>query len=197
MEAGGLFVVRSPGGDIGVAGTLANLLRDRRATVVVYDYCFSACASYLLMATAKAFVVRDTLVAWHYTDDPIWCPSLVAAKDGGPKRLEKAPCPDAPVEHQDDDRNRRNWNRWFYSERAIDSEFDDPPESFTIRRILRSMYEGTGRYPDVLWTWNPRHYAGMLHVKIVYEQYPSSQEEVDEMASKVPYLSYFRVIYDP
>ncbi len=98
LQQNGLFVVRSPGGDILSAATLADLLRDRNATVVVYDYCLSACASYLLMASKEAFVLRRTIVAWHYTADPLWCPSLEVAKDDGPKRLEKAPCPDAPSE---------------------------------------------------------------------------------------------------
>jgi hypothetical protein len=185
LEEDGLFVVRSPGGDIPTAAALADLLRDRRATVVVCDYCLSACASYLPMASTKTFVLRDTLVAWHYTADPFWCPSLVTPKDDGPKRLEKSPCPDAPLEIQDGDKSRRYLNYKFYRGRTVDPLFDDPPESFTIRKILRSMFEGTGRYPDVLWTWSPRHYASMLKTKIVYEAYPNSQAEVDAMASKL------------
>jgi hypothetical protein len=113
LEENGLFVVRSPGGDIGTAIALADLLLERRATVVVYDYCLSACASYPLMASTKAFVLKDTLVAWHYTIDPFWCPSLVVPKDGGPKRLEKSPCSDAPAETQDGDKNRRYANYSF------------------------------------------------------------------------------------
>jgi hypothetical protein len=194
LEEDGLFVVRSPGGDIATAIMLADLLRDRRATVVVYDYCFSACSSYLLMASTKSFVLKNTLVAWHYTLDPFWCPSLVAADDG-PKRLEKVPCFDAPSEIKDGDKYRRSMNYKFYDGRAVDPMFSDPPESFAIRKVLRSMFEGTGRYPDVSWTWNPRYYASMLKTKIVYEAYPTSQTEVDAMVSKLR-LDY-RVLYDP
>lgn len=194
LEENGLFVVRSPGGDILAAIALADLLRDRRATVVVYDYCLSACASYLLVASTKAFVVRDTLVAWHYTIDPFWCPSLVMSRDSGPKRLEKSPCSDAPPEIQDGDKHRRYLNYSFYNGRTVDPLFDDPPQSFTIRKILRSLFDGTGRYPDVSWTWNPRHYASALKTKIIYEAYPDSQAEVDALVSKFS-LSY--VIYDP
>ena len=172
LKDDGLFVVRSPGGDILTAIALANLLRDRRATVVVYDYCISACASYLLMASMKTFVLRDALVAWHYTSDPFWCPSLVVPRDDGPKRLEKSPCPDASAGIQGGGEYRRYLNYKFYGERVVDPLFDDPPESVTIRKILRSMYEGTGRYPDVVWTWNPRYYASTLKTKIVYEAYP-------------------------
>ncbi len=194
LEEGGLFVVRSPGGDILTVIALANLLRDRRATVVVYDYCLSACASYLLVASMKTFVLRDTLVAWHYTSDPLWCPSLVAPRDDGPKRLEKSPCPDAPAEIQGGDEYRRYLNSKFYGERVVNPLFDDPPESVTIRNLLRGMFEGTGRYPDVAWTWNPRYYASALKTKIVYEAYPNSQAEVDAMVSKLPIP---RVLYDP
>jgi hypothetical protein len=194
LEYGGLFVVRSPGGDIAAAIRLADLLRDRRATVVVYDYCFSACASYVLLASTKAFVLKDTVVAWHYTVDPFWCPSLVVPRDDGPKRLEKSPCSDAPPEVQDGDKYRRYLNYKFYRERAADPGFDDPPESFAIRRALRSMFDGTGRYPDVLWTWNPRHYASMLKTQIAYEAYPNNQVELDAIVSK---LSLPHVIYDP
>jgi hypothetical protein len=88
LKQNGLFVVRSPGGDVLVAATLADTLRDRNATVVVYDYCFSACASYLLLASHQAFVLRNTLVAWHYTIDPRWCPSLVATKRMVPGALK-------------------------------------------------------------------------------------------------------------
>ncbi len=179
LEEGSLFVVRSLGGDVFTAVTLANLLRDRRAVVVAYDYCISACASYLAMASMKTFVVRDTVVAWHHPSNPNWCPSLVAPRDDGPKRLEKSPCPDASVETQEGGEYRRYLNGEFYSERVIDPLFEDPPESVIIRKMLRGMFEGTGRYPDVVWTWNPRYYASTIKTKIVYEAYPNSQAEFE------------------
>ena len=194
LRQNGLFVVRSPGGEILSAATLADLLRDRNATVVVYDYCLSACASYLLMATNETFVLRDTLVAWHYTADPRWCPSLKFPRDDGPKRLEKTPCPDAPSDIKEGDKNRRHLNSKFYSGRAVDPLFDDPPQSFAIRRIMRGLFEETGQYPEVFWTWNPRYYSSVLKTKIVYEAYPASQTEVDALATR---FQTIRVIYDP
>lgn len=191
----GFLVVRSIGGDILVASTLADIVRHQNATVVVYDYCFSACASYLLLASYKTFVVRDTLVAWHYTIDPRWCPALVSSEAGDPKRVEKSPCPDAPPDVQEGDKYRRYLNSKFYTGRTVDPLFDDPPESFAVRKILKGMFEGTGRYPDVLWTWNPRYYASLLKTKITYEAYPRSQDEVDALVAR--YLPGQRVIYDP
>jgi hypothetical protein len=194
LRPNGLFVIRSPGGDISVATALADILREKNATVVVYDYCFSACASYLLLASRAAFVLRNTLVAWHYTADPRWCPALVTTKDEGPKRLEKSPCPDAPPDVRMSDKNRRRLNFEFYVGRAIDPSFDDPPESFTIRKILTEMFRETGKYPEVMWTWHPRYYASMLRTRIVYEAYPESQAEVDVMVAR---SHASRVIYDP
>lgn len=191
----GFFVVRSIGGDILVASTLADIVRHQNATVVVYDYCFSACASYLLLASYEIFVLRDTLVAWHYTIDPRWCPSLVLSEENDPRRVEKSPCPDAPHDVQEGDKYRRRLNSKFYVGRTVDPLFDDPPESFTIRKILKGMFEGTGRYPDVLWTWNPRYYASAIRTKVVYEAYPQGQDEVDALVAK--YLPGQRVIYDP
>ncbi len=190
----GLFVVRSVGGESRTAMVLADLLRDRHATVIVYDYCFSACASYLLVASAEAFVLKDSLVAWHNTMAPL-CPSLEVSKDGGPRRLEKLPCSDSPLEYQ------RGWDgvlrriEQFFKARAVDPPLEWPPESFTIRKILRSLFEETGTYPEVLWTWNPRYHASTLKTRIVYEAYPNSQDEVNVMASKLsPRL---RILYDP
>jgi hypothetical protein len=195
LEEKGLFVVRSPGGDVVTAIALADLLRDRRATVVVYDYCLLACASYLLFASEETFVQRDSLVAWHYSDDPPWCPSLVEPKDDGPKRLEVEPCSDAPPEYQSGYKEFRDLSRKFYAARIVDPLIEWPPESFLMRKILRNKFEGTGRFPDVFWTWNPRYYASAIKTKVVYEAYPKNQDEVDTIAARLRFL--YRVIYDP
>jgi len=194
LEPNGLFVVRSTGGDVLPAIALANIVRDRHATVVVYDNCFSACASYLLLASHEAFVLRNTIVAWHYFVDPRLCPLLVVTNEGDPKRLENPPCPDAPPEIQQRYEYGRYLNSQFYADRVIDPQFENPPESFAIRKILKGMAEGTGLYPNVLWTWNPRYHASSLKAKIIYEAYPQSQDEVDAMMAR---FGGVRVIYDP
>jgi hypothetical protein len=56
------------------------------------------------------------------------------------------------------------------------------------------MFQETGKYPEVMWTWNPRYYAGMLKTRIIYEAYPESQAEVDALAAR---SLAGRVIYDP
>jgi len=194
LRPNGLFVVRSTGGDVTVAAALANIVRDQHASVVVYDYCFSACASYLLLASHEAFVLRNTIVAWHYFAHPQLCPVLVVTKEGDPRRLENRSCSDAPPEIRQREENGRYLNFEFYADRVIDPQFENPPESFTIRKILKGMFEGTGRYPDVLWTWNPRYYPSTLKAKITYEAYPQSQDEVDALMVR---FGGVRVIYDP
>lgn len=173
---------------------LADLLRERQATVVVYDYCFSACASYLLVATNETYVVRDTIVAWHHTTVPL-CVSLQGAMDDGPLRLEKTACPDADPEYRRaySELERRHGD--FFAPRLSNRSFRNPPQSFSIRKILRSMFEGTGDYPDVLWTWNPRYSAVTFKTKITYEAYPGSQAEVDAILSRMGFRD--RILYDP
>jgi hypothetical protein len=46
LDSGGLFVVRSVGGGSTTATRIAMLLEKKQATVVVYDYCISACAKF-------------------------------------------------------------------------------------------------------------------------------------------------------
>ena len=138
--------------------------------------------------------MKDTIVAWHHTSWP-FCALLEVSKDGGPKRLEKPPCADTPAEYQLGHREAESMIDEFYAARVVDPLFQHPPESFTMRKRLRSMFEGTGRYPDVAWTWNPRYYASSLKTKITYEAYPNSQAEVDVLALKLPHR--VRVLYDP
>jgi hypothetical protein len=100
LQQSGVFVVRSTGVTSTIVMKLAEVLRERRARVVVYDYCLSTCASYLLFASAMAFVRRNTLVARHHATDPHRCSYWGEAKDGVPKRLEMRPCSDAAPEYR-------------------------------------------------------------------------------------------------
>jgi len=53
LDYEGLFVVRSSGGSAIAAARIATLLEAMRATVVIYDYCLSACASFFFIAPAR------------------------------------------------------------------------------------------------------------------------------------------------
>lgn len=195
LEEKGLFVVRSSGGDDLTAIVLADLLQGRRATVVVYDYCLVSCASFLFFASEKTFVLKNSLVAWRYWVDSLWCPSLAEAKDAGPKRLEIAPCSGAPPGYQDGYKRFQDINREFYAARGADPQVEWPPQSAFVRKILRRKFEGTGAVPDYYWTWSPRHVANAIKTKIVYEAYPQTQDEMDAITARI--LLYYPVIYDP
>lgn len=192
----GTFVVRSRGGDPYLAMELADFLRKWQVTVVVYDYCMSACASYLLVAGDETYVTRDTVVAWHHTTAPL-CAVLQDALDRGPRRLEKVACPEAAPEYGAALLRRKQLEQTFFASRVLDPLFEDPPQSIPIRRILKSMFEQTATYPDVLWTWNPRYSAVAFKTKITYEAYPGSQDEVDALMARHGYGSRRVVLYDP
>jgi hypothetical protein len=196
LTTSGLFVVRSRGGDPYMAMQLADVLRRGQVTVVVYDYCMSACASYLLVAADETYVMRDTIVAWHHTTVPL-CPALQDAMDRGPPRLEKVACPDAAPEYGAVMMRMKQVEQTFFSSRLRDPLFEDPPESIPIRRTLRNMFEATGTYPDVLWMWNPRYSAVAFKTKITYEAYPGSQDEVDALTARHGYGPRRHVLYDP
>ncbi|MDI1265897.1 MAG: hypothetical protein PS018_21855 [bacterium] len=194
LEEGGLFVVRSFGGDGRPAVLLAEALRRRRATVVVYDYCLYSCASYLLFASSTAFVFKGTLVAWSLPVSEHLCSSFEEARDDGPKRLENKVCSYAPPEYQAAYEDLKEMNKWYVWTRAIDPSMEYPPQTAFVRRVLRNRFGERGRYPsNLLWTWNPRYYASTMKTRVVYEAYPENQDEVDTMTASFD----LRVIYDP
>ena len=200
LKENGLFVVRSPGGTANTAVALSGIVRDRHATVVVHDHCFSACAMFFLAASHQSYVLKGALVAWHYPQsrDPAHshCTYVTEPRDGKLKKLQRGPCgaggptgvsisPEAAQ---------------FFAERVIDPLFDYPPDSLYVRRMLRNLYGDTGVFRDVLWTLHPRYYPLLFKTKIHYEAYPQSQQEVDQMASRLRLEGVIfdqRVIFDP
>jgi hypothetical protein len=195
LKQDGLFVVQSPGGNAGPAVELSNIVRDRHATVVVYDYCNSACAVILLIASYQTYVLKGTLVTWHYpqSGDPShpFCTFLTAPRDGEPRKLQLGPCRGG---------ERGVYGYWpaldhFFSERMVDP-YDVPPDSLYVRRIVSHRYAERGFYSDILWTLHPRQFPQLFKTKVVYEAYPESQEEVDQMLERL-HLRGVRVIYDP
>jgi hypothetical protein len=193
LKENGLFVVRSFGGSIKTAIALAGLLRDRHATVVVYDYCNSACASYLFIATDQTVVRKNSIVVWHHMQSGFDCYQMTSSGDDGPKSLQRSLCLDAPPEYEIVEQQVEDLSRRFYRERILAPGLE-PPQSFHVKRVLKNMIDGTGVFPDVAWTWNPRFYKNVLKTKVTYEAYPESQAEVDEMVAR---FGFRRVIYDP
>jgi hypothetical protein len=91
LKQDGLFVVRSSGGNAGPAIELSNLVRDRHATVVIYDHCFSACAVFFFVASHQTYVLKGGLVVWHNPVSPDagrpYCNSLKVPLAGGPMKV--------------------------------------------------------------------------------------------------------------
>jgi hypothetical protein len=187
----GVFVVRSAGGDLRTIIELANILLDKRATVIVNDYCLANCASYLFFASVATFVPKDSLVAWRNVIESGECAGFSETSDQGAPHFGSGPC---PAQFRDGRRNNEveQVKHKFYESRV---RIQPPPESIAVRRILKRKFDETGRYPDdVSWTWNPRFYS-MYRTKVIYEGYPQSQDEVDAIAARVGLKE--RIIFDP
>lgn len=156
LKEHGLFVVSSRGGNPDIAVALSGIVRDRHATVVVHGNCFSACASFFLIASHQSYVLKEALVAWHYPQsaDPARpdCTYVTQPPDGKLMKLQRGSCrpggergagysPEVAL---------------FFADRVIDPSFDHPPDSLYVRRMLRNLYGDTGVFRDFLWTLHPR-----------------------------------------
>ena len=64
-----------------------------------------------------------------------------------------------------------------------------------MRRIVTSLFKETGADRDIGWTIHPRYYPRLFKTKIVYEAYPESQDEVDDMLARLH--ENWKVICDP
>jgi hypothetical protein len=191
LKDNGLFVIRSPGGNARTAIALSDIIRNRRATVVVYDYCFSACAGFLLVASHQTYVLKSTVVAWHHFSGGELCTFLTAPRDGGPRRLQRGPC------QHGGEYGFTNLPMLikFFKERAVNPPISFPPDSLHTRKILRDRYAGTGVFYDTMWALHPRYYPRLFKTKIIHEAYPESQDEVDGILASLGLKT--RVIYDP
>jgi len=83
----------------------------------------------------------------------------------------------------------------FFKERAVSAAFEAPPDSRYVRKIISSIYAESAVFHDVAWTTHPRFYPGLFKTEIVYEAYPESQSEVDDMLARLHWN--IRIIYDP
>jgi hypothetical protein len=188
----GLFVVRSLGGNDAAAVALSRLLRDRHATVIIYDFCLSICANSFFIASDQTYVMEGALVAWRNQADRFAdCMSSEGSHEPRHKKIELASCP--PFKDVTKYNDVSSVMARFYSERTVDPASEAPPASDHVKRLLKSLYDQTGVYKNMGWTLNPSHLTA-FKTKIVYEDYPKSQAEVDAMAARL-YIG--KVIYDP
>lgn len=159
LKEGGLFVVRSAGGDIASAIALAKGLRERPAVVVVYDQCLSSSANYLLIAFDRSHVLKCAPVAWDYeSTDPALpsCAKFAMEKTrDGDYRLQRDSCRPLPADEA-------HWREImlaqteFCEERMVDPYFEPPPDNRYVRRVVKSLYLDTSAYHHAGWTLHPK-----------------------------------------
>jgi hypothetical protein len=181
----GLFVVRSKGGNARDALRMSELLEEKQVTVVLYDYCISACAHFFFVASGRTYVSKDTIVAWHHgwAGWPL-CDGIAPRRSDNEKRLTRTFCSSVPEAHQQVARETRSLAAPFFKKRVInweDYSLENPPQSAYMAKVLRYRFESAGTYPSVVWMWNPRYYKTTLKTEIMYDSYPESQDRVDEL----------------
>lgn len=191
LQDEGLFVVRSPGGQVATAIALSNLIHDRHATVVVYDYCISACATFFLIASYQTYVLKDALVIWHNIQGSDFCTFVTVPRAGGPSKLRHGLC----EERGDEAVSNSPTLKQFFVGKVVSPLFEEPPDSPYVRETLKRLYAETGVDRDIGWTIHPRYNPALFTPRIFYEAYPESQEDVDRTLTRLGLN--FKVIYDP
>jgi hypothetical protein len=196
LESGGLFVAHSQGGDDVAMMKLADLLRERDATVVVHGYCLLGCASYLVIASGKTVILKDALVAWHPLGEKDYCVGFRYALDEGPPRFDMGLCPSNEKPLLRTVGPIYELRQKFMKTRRVSDTFEEPPQSVgmrrTLQRIDRARLNGKA---DVMWTWHPRYQPSSVKTEIIYEAYPESQEEVTALTQRLGLRAW--IIYDP
>jgi hypothetical protein len=202
LDDGGLLVVRSEGGSIIAAARMAKLLEEKQATIVVYDYCFSACATYFVIAVARTYVLRNSIVAWHDRSNG-WpaCDPIEATGLEGWRRSARRTCGALPEQLRRSLDEIRSIAEPFFKRRIIDLRrfnLGIPPQSWRVESFMRWKLQQTGSYPDILWMWNPRYYEATLRTEVIYEAYPESQKDVDALTRRLfgKHVDRF-VLHDP
>lgn len=190
LKRRGLFVIRSVGGDVATAIDMANILKDKDATIVLYDYCLSSCANYLFVASSTTFVMKDTIVAWHGGPPKNIAGCITSAQEReerGIKRLVMS-SPAGPV----CDAVRRSIS--FFKDRDLDDRHIYFPQTQETTYSFRLIARIDKSRRNVFWMWNPIHHGNYFRGRIHYDGYPESQKKVDKIVSAA-HLPV-RVIYD-
>jgi hypothetical protein len=73
------IVVRSVGGDVDAALTMADSIRRLGATVIASHLCLSSCANYVVGAGARRIVLKDALLGFHGGAQPVSAASIEQA----------------------------------------------------------------------------------------------------------------------
>ncbi len=179
----GFFVIRSPGGFFPAAMKIADILLEKDATVIIHDYCLSACANYIFVATGKTHVLKNSVVAWHGGPSSTYCDRYLHGDQSAIGSGRVTVCKNLALQII------------FFQKRGIQNGFIfNPPTPYT-RMMFNILAKTPGNKSKVFWMWNPKNYGDHFKDRIFYEKYPNSQSDVDEI------IDHFRlgtqVIYDP
>jgi hypothetical protein len=185
LKAGGYVVMRSPGGHARTAMLLSDMLREKDALVILYDYCLSACANYVLVAN-RTFVRKGTIVAWHGGLDSVlglvttpWC--------------HRAGLKQRPQEYFDDNgaHTENRVDRWCeWDDRYIHA----PQTHYTKMKVRSALMKETDKN-NVYWMWNPKNYGDHFKLRVSFDSYPRSQYEVDSIVAR--HRLGIRIVFDP
>jgi hypothetical protein len=198
LKEHGTFVMRSGGGYPSEAMLLSNMLRAKDARVVLYDYCLSACANFVLIAN-RTYVAKDTIVAWHGSNVPKT--SLTDCQGSGLEQLRRdyvTHYGESAKDFPDQLCQLDALLRTFFKERGIDDEHTRmPPTHHTLKMVrLIASEKGESDHGGVYWMWNPKNYGDHFKSIVVFEAYPQSQDEVDSLARRLK-LGAARFVFDP
>ncbi len=187
LKDGGQFVIRSRGGWPNTSIAISEILMNKGAEVVVYDYCLSGCANYIFFASRKTYVMKDAIVAWHGNSirrGQCESETLGLFKERSLSQEDKEyVCQQTPVLAR------------FLNRRKMNADYLRRPLSVHTLKTVQLYYREHGSLGRVFWMWNPRHYAGASSTHVIYESYPQTQEEVDNLRRKL--RLGIRIIYDP
>jgi hypothetical protein len=152
---------------------IADVLWEKNATVVVRDYCMSACANALFVASHQTYVLSNTIVAWHGGPADCSDPRVAAAF----KRLY---------------RECVNYGRSFYTKRGLRRDHMTAPPTNHTRNMFYLALDGAWEKRSVFWMWHPANHRSYFNDRVTYEGYPDSQSDIDKMIVG----RRTRVIYD-
>jgi hypothetical protein len=180
LSDGGVFVVRSPGGNAISSVRAANVLRDRQATVIIYDYCFSACANVFFVATNRTLVVDNAIVAWH----------------GDSRSCHTGASPDPAyweIPEVKDYCANYSLIQDFFATRSLDSIFTARPQTRHTAASVEEAQRAASDPESVFWMWHPINHKNFFP-GVTYYKYPSNQAEVTSRLRALGLST--QVIYD-
>jgi hypothetical protein len=176
LKDGGTAVVRSVGGSGPMAMSIADVLWEKNATVVVRDYCLSACANALFVASQRTYVLAYTVVAWHGGPGDCSDQTAVAAL----KRIY---------------RECNDYGRSFYAKRGLGRNHMIAPTTKQTRDRFYVAIGGAVEKSSVFWMWHPANHRSYFKDRVTYEAYPDSQLAVDAILMGRHFRT-IRVVYD-